>query len=259
MQEQCLESLVSASADAQHPDDHSVTPRQLTQYTLSIIFRCMDIGERARMFAALGEPVRLAMVDDLAVSDRAPVELAERHGLASNLLAHHLDVLEQAALIERSRSSGDGRRRYVRLRHEVLDVLGVGMAVPEGPVVFVCTHNSARSQMAAAVWSATRPTPASSAGTHPVHRVHPGAVAAAARAGYDLSEALPRSIGDVAMEESIVVTVCDRAHEELEPGADWLHWSIPDPVERASPDAFDTALTELETRIKTLTGGPHHD
>jgi protein-tyrosine-phosphatase/DNA-binding transcriptional ArsR family regulator len=219
----------------------------------------MDIGERARMFAALGEPVRLAMVDDLAVSDRAPVELAERHGLASNLLAHHLDVLEQAGLIERSRSSGDGRRRYVQLRHEALDVLGVGVAVPDGPVVFVCTHNSARSQMAAAVWSATRPTPALSAGTHPADRVHPGAVAAAARAGYDLSQAVPRSIGDVALEGSMVVTVCDRAHEELEPEADWLHWSIPDPVERASPDAFDTALAELETRIKTLTGGPHRD
>ena len=211
------------------------------------------------MFAALGEPVRLAMVDDLAVSDRAPVELAERHGLASNLLAHHLDVLEHAGLIERSRSSGDGRRRYVRLRHEVLDVLGVGVAVPDGPVVFVCTHNSARSQMAAAVWSATRPTPALSAGTHPAQRVHPGAVAAAARAGYDLSEAVPRLIGDVAVEGSLVVTVCDRAHEELEPGADWLHWSIPDPVEGASPKAFDSALAELETRIKTVTGGPHRD
>lgn len=152
-----------------------------------------------------------------------------------------------------------GRRRYVRLRRDVLDVLGVGVVVPDAPVVFVCTHNSARSQIAAAVWSATRPTPASSAGTHPADRVHPGAVAAAARAGYDLSEAVPRSIGDVAVEGSMVVTVCDRAHEELEPGADWLHWSIPDPVERASPDAFDTALTELETRIKTLTGGRHRD
>ncbi len=214
----------------------------------------MNVIERAGMHAALGEPVRLAMVDDLAVSDRAPVELAERHGLASNLLAHHLDVLEQAGLIERSRSSGDGRRRYVRLRHEILDVLGVGVTVPDGPVVFVCTHNSARSQMAAAVWSATRPTPALSAGTHPADRVHPAAVAAAARAGYDLSGSVPRSIDDVAMEEDLVVTVCDRAHEELRPGPDWLHWSIPDPVERASPDAFDTALAELETRIKTLTG-----
>ncbi len=219
----------------------------------------MNVNERARMFAALGEPVRLAMVDDLAVSDRAPVELAERHGLASNLLAHHLDVLEQAGLIERSRSSGDGRRRYVRLRHEVLDVLGAGVAVPDGPVVFVCTHNSARSQMAAAVWSATRPTLALSAGTHPAEQVHPGAVAAAAKAGYDLSGAVPQSIGEIAMAGSLVVTVCDRAHEELEPAPDWLHWSIPDPVERASPEAFDAALAELETRIKTLTEGPHRD
>ena len=99
----------------------------------------MNVIERAGMHAALGEPVRLAMVDDLAVSDRAPVELAERHGLASNLLAHHLDVLEQAGLIERSRSSGDGRRRYVRLRHEVLDVLGVGVDGSGWPGG-VCVH-----------------------------------------------------------------------------------------------------------------------
>jgi ArsR family transcriptional regulator, arsenate/arsenite/antimonite-responsive transcriptional repressor / arsenate reductase (thioredoxin) len=217
----------------------------------------MDVTTRARMFAALGDRVRLAMVDDLAASDRAPVELAERHGLASNLLAHHLDVLEHAGLIERSRSSGDGRRRYVRLRHEVLDGLGLGVTVPELPVVFVCTHNSARSQLAAAVWSAATAAPALSAGTHPADRVHPGAVAAAARHGYDLTGAAPRSIDDVPVEGMLVVTVCDRAHEELEPGPDWLHWSIPDPVERASPAAFDGALRELETRIESLTGGHH--
>jgi protein-tyrosine-phosphatase len=217
----------------------------------------MAVDLRAQAFAALGEPVRLALVDDLAISDRAPVELANRHRLASNLLAHHLDVLEDAGLIERSRSSGDGRRRYVRLRHKTLGQLSVGVAVPETPVLFVCTHNSARSQLAAAVWSASASTPAFSAGTLPATRVHPGAVAAASRGGYDLSDAIPRSINEVSVEGKLVVTVCDRAHEELEPGSEWLHWSIPDPAETATATAFDSVLNELEARIKTMTRG--HD
>ncbi len=216
----------------------------------------MDMEERARRYAALGDPVRLAMVDDLAMSDRAPVELGYRHGLASNLLAHHLDVLDQAGLIERSRSSGDGRRRYIRLRRDALAELRAEVDPPAGPILFVCTHNSARSQLAAAAWSATSGVPAFSAGTHPADRVHPGAVAAGARAGLDLSHAVPRRIGDVDVEPALVVTVCDRAHEELEPGADWWHWSIPDPVEDPSPDAFDTALAEVLTRIDSITGDP---
>jgi protein-tyrosine-phosphatase/DNA-binding transcriptional ArsR family regulator len=215
----------------------------------------MDVHERARRYAALGDRVRLAMVDDLAWSDRAPLELAARHGLASNLLAHHLEVLEQAGLIERLRSSGDGRRRYVRLRWEALTELRVGMTPPAGPVLFVCTHNSARSQMAAAAWSAVLGSTAVSAGTHPADRVHPGAVAAAARAGFDLSGAVPREISDVDVEPALVVTVCDRAHEELEPAPDWWHWSIPDPVESPSPDAFDEALADVLARIGTVTGG----
>lgn len=216
----------------------------------------MRIEERARRYAALGDPVRLAIVDDLMSSDRAPTELATRHGLASNLLAHHLDVLDQAGLIVRSRSAGDGRRRYVRLHRDALRGLGVGIAAASGPVLFICTHNSARSQLAAAAWTARSGIPAVSAGTHPADRVHPGAVAAAARAGLDLSHAVPRLIADVDVDPALVVTVCDRAHEELEPDSDWWHWSIPDPVDNPSPGAFDAALAEVIDRIEAVTGDP---
>jgi len=193
------------------------------------------------------------MVDALALSDLAPGELAARHGLASNLLAHHLGVLEHAGIIERLVSSGDGRRRYVRLRPDALSALGAGAPVPAGPVLFVCTHNSARSQLAAALW-AQDGTVAVSAGTHPAARVHPGAVDAASRAGLDLSARTPRHLDDVEVEPALVVTVCDRAHEELEPGPAWWHWSVPDPVEDRDPAAFDTALTRLRTRIETIKG-----
>ena len=69
----------------------------------------------------LGEPSRLAIVDHLTGSDRSPQELQDAVGVPSNLLAHHLDVLEAAGLIERSRSSGDGRRRYVHLLHDQIE------------------------------------------------------------------------------------------------------------------------------------------
>lgn len=207
---------------------------------------------RAQRHAALGDPVRLAIVDDLTVSDRAPVELRRRLGIESNLLAHHLDVLERVGLIERSRSSGDGRRRYVHLRSEALRGLGQRRFIDVGPALFVCTANSARSQLAAAIWRARTGQPAASAGTHPARRVHPGAVAAAERAGFDLTGAEPHLLDDATPVPGVMVTVCDRAHEELEPGDDWLHWSVPDPALAGTKPAFDATVAELASRIAAL-------
>jgi protein-tyrosine-phosphatase len=52
--------------------------------------------------------------------------------------------------------------------------------------------------------------------------------------------------------DDVVVTVCDRAHEELDPGPSWWHWSIPDPAETATEAAFDAVVAELDARIATL-------
>jgi protein-tyrosine-phosphatase len=52
----------------------------------------------------------------------------------------------------------------------------------------------------------------------------------------------------------LVVTVCDRAHEELDADAAWLHWSIPDPVQAPSREAFDATVSELRSRIDALVG-----
>ncbi|MFO7590337.1 MAG: helix-turn-helix domain-containing protein [Acidimicrobiia bacterium] len=211
-----------------------------------------SVEERAAVHAALSDPVRLAMVDELAVSDRSPVELRRLTGIESNLLAHHLDALEGAGLIERSRSSGDGRRRYVHLRREALNDLVPGRPVDVGPALFLCSANSARSQLAAALWTELTGAPADSAGTHPAEHVHPGAVAAAERAGLDLSSAVPRRLTPGAPLPPLVISVCDRAHEEVAGHGSWFHWSIPDPVPVGTKAAFDAVVRELRDRIEAV-------
>src|SRR5688572_19949951 len=106
----------------------------------------MDIPERARTHAALGDPHRLAMVDALRLGDRTFQELAATAGLPGNLAAHHLSVLDEAGLLVRRTSEGDRRRRYISLRLERLDTADGGPSLTAGFIVFVCTHNSARSQ-----------------------------------------------------------------------------------------------------------------
>lgn len=206
------------------------------------------LERRAAVHAALGEPVRLAIVDELSRTDRSPTELSDLMAVPSNLLAHHLDVLESVGLIERFVSSGDRRRRYVRLRPGPLGALGTTTAAPAERVVFVCSHNSARSQLAAAMWAARTGRPARSAGTHPADAVHPGAIAAGRRIGLDLTDARPNRLDAIADDEH-VVTVCDQAHEELECRPDWWHWSLPDPVAVGTDAAFDEVVAGLDTRI----------
>ncbi len=211
--------------------------------------RPASIESRVAFHRALADPVRLRLVDELAVSDRSPGELGVVLDISSNLLAHHLGVLERTGIVERIVSAGDRRRRYVRL------VAGVPRAVtgrsqhPAQRPLFVCSHNSARSQLAAALWRAHTGRAASSAGTRPASRVHPGAVAAAARRGLDITATVPRRVEEAELDRAQVITVCDEAHEELDPEATWLHWSIPDPVPEGTRHAFDRSLALLEERI----------
>ena len=214
----------------------------------------LTIDRRAKLHAALGDPFRLAIVDELMVSDRAPVELQALTGLESNLLAHHLDALEEAGLIVRTISSGDGRRRYVRLVRGALALLYPVTSSSPSDVLFVCSMNSARSQLAAALWTECTGVRAHSAGTHPAEQVHPGAIAAAKRAGFDLHATTPRSLNDVGVLPLVVITVCDQAHEEVGSKKNWSHWSIPDPVLRGTKVAFDEAVVEIRERIHAVVG-----
>ena len=212
------------------------------------------LAQRAAGHAALGDPVRLAIIDALSVSDRAPNELGRAVGVASNLLAHHLDTLEAAGLVRRTTSHGDGRRRYVKLVPESLASLRVTSVLAAQPALFVCSQNSARSQLGAVLWASITGHRALSAGTHPAARVHPMAEAAATRAGLSLDGARPRSLEAMHRWAGLVITVCDRAHEELGPPPEWLHWSLTDPVAHARPASFDATVRTLRDRITHLVG-----
>jgi ArsR family transcriptional regulator, arsenate/arsenite/antimonite-responsive transcriptional repressor / arsenate reductase (thioredoxin) len=215
-----------------------------------------SLARRAAIHGALADPHRLEIVDQLAMSDRSPSELAAALAMGSNLLAHHLRVLEEAGIVERLVSAGDARRRYARLVSDAVSVIADPVAtLVARHMLFVCTANSARSQLAAAVWNARHEVPASSAGTRPAQRVRSEAIEAAARAGLDLRGSQTRSIEDVTERPDVVVTVCDVAHEELRPlspDVKVLHWSIPDPARSRSPTAFDKTLGRITSRVEAL-------
>lgn len=210
-----------------------------------------DVDARAAKHAALGDASRLRIVDLLTLGDLSPTEIRVALGLPANLITHHLNALEAVGIVARSRSEADKRRSYVHLTDTALHGLTPGRVERASRVVFVCTANSARSQLAAALWSAHSSIPASSGGTHPAERIDPGAVAAADRHSLDLPDEPPRALDAVVTDSDFVVTVCDNAHEELGVTGH-LHWSIPDPVRVGSVDAFDTAYDELERRIIQL-------
>jgi protein-tyrosine-phosphatase len=140
----------------------------------------------------------------------------------------------------------------VHLVRSSLPDLDQGRRVEPGRALFVCTRNAARSQLAAALWRSLSDAPAESAGTHPADRVHPGAIGAARRARLTMDGTRPRSLHELDDWPPLVITVCDQAHEEIEPPDHWLHWSIPDPVPAGSAKAFDAAVDELRERIGGL-------
>jgi protein-tyrosine-phosphatase/DNA-binding HxlR family transcriptional regulator len=208
-----------------------------------------DRARRASIHAALADPGRLAIIDQMMSEDVSPSELQASLSMSSNLLAHHLKVLEHAGLITRLRSEGDRRRTYLKLNHAALEALVPRRGEPVDRIVFVCTQNSARSQLATAIWQRRSSVPAASAGTHPAPKVHPDAVAAARRRGLPMRPRRPRHLGEVLRPTDLVIAVCNNAHEELPTDLHRLHWSIPDPVRASRRNAFDHALDDITDRI----------
>lgn len=216
----------------------------------------MNRDSRAARLAALGDVHRLAIVDDLFVSDHTPRELMHRHRLTSSLLAHHLDVLEKASLIRRRQSSGDRRNRYVVLIPQSLNGLLPDSQVGSSSTtfkplraLFVCRQNSARSQLAAALFRSHHLGKAESAGTEPADTIHPLTLEAARREHLTVPLVRPRHLRDVQTKHDVIISVCDEAREHVEAREEWLHWSLPDPAKSRSLRAFKRTIDELNERI----------
>ena len=218
-----------------------------------MIAETSSLAARARIHAALGDPARLAIVDALVLGDASPGEIATDLGMPTNLVAHHVTVLQEAGLLVRARSEGDRRRTYLRLVPGVLSTLTAPRLDGADRVVFVCTHNSARSQLAAALWRRRIGGQVASAGTAPAQRVHPRAVRVAHSHGLALDATATHHVDDVVHDGDLIIAVCDNAHEELT-GEVWprLHWSVPDPARADTDAAFEAVYTDLADRIDRI-------
>jgi ArsR family transcriptional regulator, arsenate/arsenite/antimonite-responsive transcriptional repressor / arsenate reductase (thioredoxin) len=129
-------------------------------------------------------------------------------------------------------------------------------------VLFLCTHNQARSQMAEALTHdlSQGQVEALSAGNHPAAQVHPLAVRAIARLGADMSRHVPKSLDQFRGQTfDRIIILCDQNQEDCPtidtPGV--ISWNFPDPVlvegtEQERQRAFNLLATELATRIRLL-------
>ncbi len=208
------------------------------------------LSDRAAVHAALGEPIRLAVAEALTESDRTPASLAAQLAIGSNLLAHHLNILDAAGVLVRLPSEADRRRVYLQLTEVGREAVR-GHGVPAQRVLFVCTHNSARSQFAEVLWRRRSAVPVSSAGTRPADRVHPKAARVAGRRGFPIVMAEPAEYKDAMAVGALVVTVCDQADEQLQSRAH-LHWSVPDPARADRIAAFNAAFDQIAERVDRL-------
>ena len=226
-----------------------------------------------------GHPVRWRLLRELARSDRQVRELTGLTGCPQSLVSYHLGRLRAARLVSARRSSADGRDAYYTVD---LDRCGEQLAAAGGAlhpalgsgsppaaaagapvrVLFLCTGNSARSQMAEAL--AQRRSrglvEAFSAGSHP-KPLHPNAVRVMAEHGIDLSGRVSKHLSVFAAERfGYVITLCDRVREvcpEFPGHPGHIHWSIADPAaagdtDQASYPAFRAAAAGLEARIGFL-------
>jgi ArsR family transcriptional regulator, arsenate/arsenite/antimonite-responsive transcriptional repressor / arsenate reductase (thioredoxin) len=224
---------------------------------------------------AAGHPVRWRLLGALARSDLQVHELTALLGGQQSLISYHLGLLRKADLVRARRSSADGRDIYYRLDLSRCGQLlaaagealhpGLRLTPPHPPaeptptrVLFLCTGNSSRSQMAEALLrrrSGGRVT-TFSAGSRP-KPIHRNAVTVMAECGIDLSAARPKHLDEFTGQRfDWVITLCDRVREvcpEFPGHPPTAHWSIPDPA--ADPDgrpAFDRVAAELAERIDFL-------
>lgn len=258
-----------------------------------------------RFLRTLADEARLLIVQALARSDLRAGELSALTHLPSNALAFHLKRLSAVGLLQRRHSSLDARDVYyhldiARLRAlyattgialypgllaayasemsepadqppdqragpSTTETLGTGLSRPLR-VLFLCTHNSARSQMAEAVLRhmGGDQVEVFSAGSQPTS-VHPETIATLQARGFATTGLYAKPLSQFTGERfDYVITVCDRVREVCpaflgDPAQ--AHWSIADPALVENGDqrikAFQEVLSELQTRIRYLLLLPH--
>jgi ArsR family transcriptional regulator, arsenate/arsenite/antimonite-responsive transcriptional repressor / arsenate reductase (thioredoxin) len=234
-----------------------------------------------------GHPIRWSMLTRLARSDYRVQELMAFLQLPQNLASYHLRQLRAGHLVTERKSSADERSVYYSLDVEHFRVLYLQAGeqlhpaltgtpsekgtkeqpgkAPQTPlhVLFLCTANSARSQMAEALLRQLShgSIEAQSAGSQPAERVHPLAIQVMERAGIDMRLARPKHFDEFRDQHfDAIITVCDRVREVCPVFPDdpeHIHWSLPDPAhvegsDEAQYDAFEQTRRALVTRLRFL-------
>jgi protein-tyrosine-phosphatase/DNA-binding transcriptional ArsR family regulator len=223
-----------------------------------------------------GHPLRWRLLRELAHSDRRVRELTGLLDRPQNLVSYHLGRLRAAGVVAMRRSSADGRDAYYRLDlgrcAEALTGTGAALhpglrLVPPAPaqcaapartvrVLFLCTGNSSRSQMAEALLAHLSHglISAFSAGSRP-KAIHPQAIRVMDARGLDVRGRRSKHLGEFADHRfEYVITLCDRVREvcpEFPDAPRLMHWSMADPA-KEDDTAFDRTADELEVRIRFL-------
>jgi protein-tyrosine-phosphatase len=224
------------------------------------------------LFELAGHPLRWELLSELAESDRRVRELTETLGRPQNLVSYHLRLLRQGGLVTTRRSAYDGRDAYYSLNlpqyGELLTATRAFDPIPRKKhasalrVLFLCTGNSSRSQIAEALIGplSGASVTAVSAGSHP-KALHPNAVRVLGARGIDISRNETKSLSIFSRRRfDLVITLCDKVREvcpEFPHGPAAIHWSVADPAaapgsDRETYPVFEQTASEIEARIRFL-------
>lgn len=211
----------------------------------------MSASAAPEFIKLLAHDLRWSILKALSKTDLQVNELVDELQQPMNLVSYHLKKMRDYALVTTRRSEADGRDVYYALDLEYVKHLYEDAALalhpalsfarqgsrgyPAQRILFVCTHNSARSQMATAFMrqQSSNQLTVYSAGSHPT-TVHPDAVATMAQFGIDIRHQQARNVSEFEGERfDYVISVCDKAREVCPAFSEKeirLHWGFPDPV-----------------------------
>ena len=233
----------------------------------------------------MAHEIRWNLLQLLSQSDYRVQDLVSRLALPQNLVSYHLKQLRQGQLVSERRSVADERFVFYSLDLERFQALYRSAGAMLHPslvpdtessasieaqhhsdalrVLFLCTENSARSQMAEALLRhlSHGTVEVFSAGSHIASEIHPLALHVMQSVGIDMSQHHPKHFEVFQGQHfDAIVTVCDRVLETCPtfPGdPERIHWSFADPAlvqgtEQERLRAFEQTSLQLTTRIRFL-------